>query len=122
MGRADGRLQWGAAESAFRHGTHLRAMGGVDRSVVINPRLPLRLCRDRAAPGTGSDCYAMDSNALDTNPIQRIPILSIGMNTIAMDTDTFIVQAAQAVENAFTHQDLVLRRASAPATLRHERF
>ena len=68
VGRADGRLQLGAAGNALGHGSHLRMMGRVNRIVVKTPGVSSRFARDGAAPWTGAQWYAMDSNRMVSNP------------------------------------------------------
>lgn len=68
VGCADGRLQLGAAGRAFRDGSHLRAIGDVNRIVVKTSCTPLRLSREDARPWTSNHWYGMESIAYQSIP------------------------------------------------------
>ena len=104
MGRADGRLQFGAAGNTLGHGSHLRVIDVFDR-IVVNPSgAPSRFARDGARPWTGGQWNAMDSIRIVSNPFDCSAFLLIGMHTIAMDTNPFIAAGALVVEDVVTQQ------------------
>ena len=57
VGRANGRLQFGAAGDALGHGSRLRMIGRVDPIVVKTPGIPSRLSRSTPGRGLASNGY-----------------------------------------------------------------
>ena len=104
VGRADGRLQFGAAGNAAGHGSHLRMIGGVTGIVVQSPRTPLPFPGTAARPRNGIDCYGMVPDALDTNGMDSNGMDSNGMDSNGMDSRPFVVGDAAAEEDVVTQR------------------